>query len=89
MGEVSRIGKRLKRFRLAKGMTQEELAIAGNTSRGLIANAERGGRQNMMIDTAARLARALGVTLDQLYGFDLLDEMDEMDVEEEMAAASV
>ena len=85
MAEVSRLGQRLKMFRQRAGKTQEELAREAETSRNIIANLEIGARQSMLIDNAARIARALGITLDQLYGYDLLEKEDER----EYAAAIV
>jgi DNA-binding XRE family transcriptional regulator len=77
MAKVSRLGQRLKMFRLKADLTQEELAREANVGRNIIANLEIGARQSMLIDNAARIARALGVTLDQLYGYDILEEDDE------------
>jgi transcriptional regulator with XRE-family HTH domain len=74
MAKVSRLGQRLKMFRLKAGLTQGELARDAKTSRNIIANLEIGARHSMLIDNAARIARALGVTLDQLYGYDILEE---------------
>jgi transcriptional regulator with XRE-family HTH domain len=73
-------------FRLRAGKTQEELAREAKLGRNIIASIEIGARQTMLIDSAAALARALGVSLDQLYGFDLLEEEEN---EGEYVAATV
>lgn len=77
MPKTTHIGQRIKYFRRLKGLTQNELAIAAKTSRPLITNLERERRDNIMLDTAARIAHALAVTLDQLYGFDMLGNDEE------------
>ena len=57
---------RIKALREARGMTQDELAAASGVHRVTIAKYETtdGG---MTIDTAAKLAAALGCTIDELY----------------------
>ena len=57
---------RIKALREARGMTQDELAAASGVHRVTIAKYETtdGG---MTIATAAKLAAALGCTIDELY----------------------
>ena len=73
MGEVSRLGRRLKMFRERRGMTQEELAARSGVARGTIANLETGVRSGLQIENAVKLADALGVSLDLLARGDVLD----------------
>ncbi|WP_158256768.1 helix-turn-helix transcriptional regulator [Pseudomonas sp. MYb185] len=56
----------LKTLRLKAGLSQQALAKAVNTSQPHIANIEN-GKQNMMLETAALLSKALNVSLDQLF----------------------
>jgi transcriptional regulator with XRE-family HTH domain len=62
------IGERLKRLRELAGLSQGELARRAGVNRPIISDLESNKRQNITLDTARRLARALGVTLDMLAG---------------------
>ncbi len=61
------MGKRLKRLRLAAGMSQPQLARAAGVPVGTLRNWEYDLREPLL-GAAARLASALGVTLDELAG---------------------
>lgn len=54
-------------LRNAKGWTQEKLAEESGVHRIMIARYESTGA-NMTIETAKKLADALGCTIDELYG---------------------
>lgn len=56
----------LKEIRKSKGLTQAELAELANIPKRTIEDIERFG--NCKLDTAIKLAKALGVTLDELAG---------------------
>jgi DNA-binding XRE family transcriptional regulator len=60
------LGRRLKELRTTAGMSQQSLAVAAGLSVSLVSQIERGSRSDPRISTTAALARALGVTLDQL-----------------------
>lgn len=60
------IARRLKELRAAAGMSQQSLAVAAGLSVSLASQIERGSRSDPRISTTAALARALGVTLDEL-----------------------
>ena len=60
-------GQRLKRLREAKGLSQAKLAVAAGVSAGSLRNAEY-DRREPLIGLAAKIAAALGVTLDELVG---------------------
>ncbi len=55
-----RLGKNLRAFRLAKGLSQEELADLLGFHRTYVGGLERGER-NVTLRTLSRLARELGV----------------------------
>jgi transcriptional regulator with XRE-family HTH domain len=59
------MGERLQRLRLARGMSQSELSEAAGVPIGTLRNWEY-GRRTPLLDAAARIAVALGVTLDEL-----------------------
>lgn len=60
-------GKRLKRLREAKGLSQPALATAATVPIGTLRGWEQ-GRRVPSVDVAARLAVAMGVSLDELAG---------------------
>ena len=60
------IAERIRKTRLIRGMTQEELALAcGYTNRATINKIEKGTR-TISIETAKKLARALNVDPDYI-----------------------
>jgi transcriptional regulator with XRE-family HTH domain len=61
------MGERLQRLRQEKGLSQSQLADAAGIPIGSLRNWER-GRREPLLGTAARLADALGVSLDELAG---------------------
>jgi DNA-binding XRE family transcriptional regulator len=62
---------RLWTARLYAGLSQHELATAAGTSRATISSLER-GRSTPSLALARSLARALGLTLDELFAGDEL-----------------
>jgi len=70
MGDIKRsLGLRIRQLRLAKGLTQEQLAHLSGISRQYIGDVERGER-NIAIVNIQKIARALGVTLSELFDFE-------------------
>lgn len=61
-------GHRVRDLRERRGYTQEVLANRARTTRETIARIETGKHQDTGIDLAARIAIALGATLDWLTG---------------------
>jgi transcriptional regulator with XRE-family HTH domain len=61
------MGERLQRLRRAQGLSQSELAEAAGVPVGTLRGWEY-GRRTPLLDAAARLADALGCTLDELAG---------------------
>jgi transcriptional regulator with XRE-family HTH domain len=62
---MSDVGQRVARLRRAKGWTQQQLANAAHLHSVTVSNIEQ-GRRRMGADAAVALARALGVTVDEL-----------------------
>ena len=71
------IGQNIKKFRLAKGMTQEQLAEAMDVTHGAVSLWESDDR-SMNVKQADKLATALGVTLNDLMR-DTISIQEELD----------
>jgi transcriptional regulator with XRE-family HTH domain len=61
-----RLSGMLKRMRIAKGVTQRDLAKRARVTQGYVAQLEMGIRKNPSIETLKRLAKALGVPVTAL-----------------------
>lgn len=61
------MGYKIKEMREAKSMTQEELAEKSGISRVTISGLENGTERNTMSKTLIKIAKALDVTIDQLF----------------------
>jgi transcriptional regulator with XRE-family HTH domain len=61
------MGQRFKQMREAAGMSQSQLARAADVPVGSLQQWEQ-GRRTPLLDAAARVARALRVSLDELAG---------------------
>lgn len=69
MGNLRKLfGKRLRSIRLAKEMTQEELAEKAGVHSTYIGIIER-GRQSVSLDIIERIAKALDITELELFSF--------------------
>jgi len=62
------LGARLKKERARKGWTLRQLAQFAQVNHAWIARLESGERHNISLEAGARLAVALGVSLDYLAG---------------------
>ena len=61
-------GQRVRELRLAKGLSQEELAFRAGVHRTYLGSIERGQR-NPALKNIAAIAEALEVTLPELFSF--------------------
>ncbi len=61
------MGYKLKEVREAQKMTQEELSDKSGVSRGTISALENGTARTTTTKTLVKLARALGVSVDQIF----------------------
>jgi len=61
-------GERVRNLRLAKGLSQEELAFRAGVHRTYLGGIERGER-NPALKNIAEIAKALDVTLSELFAF--------------------
>jgi XRE family transcriptional regulator of biofilm formation len=63
---TTRLGMRLKRLRIANGLTQVTLAKRTRVTQGYIAQLERGLQKDPSLTVVRRLAKALKVTVAEL-----------------------
>lgn len=61
------MGYKIKEEREAQGLTQEELAAKSGVSRVTISLIESGKSTNVMISTLAKIATALGKSVDDIF----------------------
>ena len=61
-----RLGRRLKTLREAKGLMQVELAKKARIGQGYLAQLEGGVKKNPSLATLRRIAKALGVPVEEL-----------------------
>ena len=64
-----KIGRRIAELRKEVGLTQEQLAVKTGLDRTFVGYIEKGDR-NPSIETANKIARALGITIDEIFKFD-------------------
>ncbi len=62
-----KLGKRIRKLRLEKGFSQEELAAEAGLHRAYMWEVEKG--RNISVKTAYKIARALGIDLRELFSF--------------------
>lgn len=63
-------GAHFKKFRIAKGLSQEQLALKADLDRTYISGIER-GKRNVSLLNIVRLAEALDQSPKQLFDFEL------------------
>lgn len=63
---MSNISKNLRKMREAKGLSQEKLARMADVANNTIIKIEAGKNQNPTLDTLKKIAKALGVNIDDL-----------------------
>lgn len=61
------MGYKIKEYREARNMTQEQLSAASGVSRGTISALENGTTRTTTTKTLYKIAQALGVTVDQFF----------------------
>ena len=63
---MSSITRNLKKLRESKGLSQEKLARLSDVANNTIVKIEAGKNQNPTLDILKKIAKALGVSLDEL-----------------------
>jgi len=66
MSKTTTIAKNIKKYRKEKGLSQDKLARLADIAHATIIKIESGGIQNPTIDTVQKIAKALGVGLEDL-----------------------
>jgi len=64
--EKTTIAKNIKRLRKQQGLSQDKLSKLADISHNTIIKIESGAIQSPTVDTASKIAKALGVSLDDL-----------------------
>jgi transcriptional regulator with XRE-family HTH domain len=68
VGVIMPVGDRLRKLRTDAGLTQQELAMRAGLSVSVVAQTEQGVNDDPRLSTLRALARALGVTINDLTG---------------------
>ena len=63
---ISTIAKNIKKYRKEKGLSQDKLSRLADVSHATIIKIESGGIQSPTIDTVQKIAKALGIGLEDL-----------------------
>ena len=66
--QISTVGKNIKKFRANKGLSQDKLSKKAGVAYNTVIKIESGVIQNPTVDTASKIAKALGVSVDVLLG---------------------
>ena len=66
MTEIStKVGEKIRKYRLKRGWTQEQLALEANLHRAYIGQIER-GEKNIGVKNLGKIANTLGVSIKRL-----------------------
>ena len=66
MSKITTIAKNIKKYRKERGLSQDKLARLADIAHATIIKIESGGIQSPTIDTVQKIAKALGVGLEDL-----------------------
>lgn len=64
--KISTIAKNIRKYRKQKGLSQDKLSRLADISHATMIKIESGGIQSPTIDTVQKIAKALGVSVDDL-----------------------
>ena len=64
--ELSTIGKNIRRYRKKLGLSQDKLSKLAEVAYNTVVKIESGENPNPTIDTLTKIAKALGVSVDEL-----------------------
>ena len=63
---MSNISKNLRKLRETNGLSQEKLARLSDVANNTMVKIEAGKNQNPTLDTLKKIAKALGISIDEL-----------------------
>ena len=66
MSKTTTIAKNIRKYRKEKGLSQDKLARLADIAHATIIKIESGGIQSPTIDTVQKIAKALGIGLEDL-----------------------
>ena len=66
MSKTTTIAKNIKKYRKEKGLSQDKLARLADVAHATIIKIESGGIQSPTIDTVQKIAKALGISVEEL-----------------------
>ena len=66
MSKTTTIAKNIKKYRKEKGLSQDKLARLADVAHATIIKIESGGIQSPTIDTVQKIAKVLGVSVENL-----------------------
>lgn len=66
--KISTVARNIKKYRKERGLSQDKLSRLADISHATIIKIESGGIQSPTIDTVQKIAKALGVGIDDLIG---------------------
>src|SRR5262249_17436959 len=72
--DMQALGARVTQFRCAAGFSQAQLAQRPGLDAMVVPRLEHGNKRRLTLDGGARLAQALGLTVDQLCGLEAVAE---------------
>ena len=73
MASPTMIGRRLKALRMRANLSQSELARRAEIPRASVILVENGTQKTITLESALRIAKVLGISVEQLASGDLLD----------------
>jgi transcriptional regulator with XRE-family HTH domain len=85
MVEPTRFGRRLKRLRERAGLSIAQLSARSGVPRTSLHGVENGTREGLSTESSARIARAMGISIDRL----VVDAFDDVLDEEPRRAATI
>ena len=66
MSKITTIAKNIKKYRKEKGLSQDKLARLADVAHATIIKIESSSNKNPTIETLAKIAKALGIGVDDL-----------------------